>query len=112
MEGCFTLKYGLGSSFYTRSKRYNYLLGFSEDSWWPMPIEAMVEKAMKLIEAGRVERLDEVHYNVVGDHGTYSVAVSRNGRVSCSCPGFQGRGKCSHSTAVVILTQFKRKGGP
>lgn len=92
--------------------RYDYLPGFDEDSWWPMPIEAMVEKAMRLVEAGRVERLDDVHFNVVGDHGTYSVAVSREGRVSCSCPGFQSRGKCSHSTAVVILTQFKRRGGP
>jgi hypothetical protein len=44
-----------------------------------MPIEAMIEKAMRLVEAGRVERLDDVHFNVVGDHGTYSVAVSRGG---------------------------------
>jgi len=35
-----------------------------------MPVERMVEKARKLLESGKVERLDFGLFNVVGDHGT------------------------------------------
>lgn len=78
-----------------------------------MPLEVMIDKAMRLVEAGRVERLDERRFNVVGDHGTYLVVRSRDGRVSCSCPGFLSRRRCSHSAAVVIMTEFsRRRGGP
>jgi len=72
-----------------------------------LPIEIMVDKALKLLKSGRVERLDGDRYNVVGNHGTYSVVV-RGGRVMCNCPGFQSRGKCSHSSAVTILRTRKR----
>ena len=70
-----------------------------------MPLEAMVDKALRLVKAGRVERLDGEWFNVIGDHGTYTVAQARDGRVSCNCPGFQSRGRCSHSAAVLILTR-------
>ena len=72
----------------------------------------MVDKAMRLIKAGRVERLDGRRFNVVGNHGTYLVVRSRDGRVSCSCPGFLSRGRCSHSAAIVIMIKLGRKGGP
>lgn len=69
-----------------------------------MSIEAMIDKALKLIAAGRVERLGPQRFNVVGDHGTYNVVQAPNGSVSCSCPGFRSRGRCSHSEAVKIMT--------
>jgi hypothetical protein len=72
-------------------------------------LEVMVDKAMRLIKAGRVERLTERRYNVIGDHGTYSVVKTKDGKVSCSCPGFQRRGRCSHSTAVMIMSNMSSR---
>jgi len=78
-----------------------------------MPLEAMIEKAMRLVKAGRVERLAGGRFNVVGDHGTYFVVRAPDGKISCSCPGFQSRGQCSHSAAVMIMTEIpKRPQGP
>lgn len=68
-----------------------------------MSIGRMVEKAVRLVERGRIERISNDKYNVIGDHGTYTVSVSFDGRVSCTCPGFQSKGMCSHSAAVIIL---------
>ncbi len=62
-----------------------------------------MEKAVKLVEGRRIERISEERYNVIGDHGTYTVSVSLDGRVSCTCPGFQSKGMCSHSAAVILL---------
>ncbi len=66
----------------------------------------MIEKAKRLVEAGRVERIGPNRFNVVGDHGTYNVVKAPDGRISCSCPGFRSRGRCSHSAAVMIMTEF------
>jgi len=72
-------------------------------------IDRMIEKAWKLVRSGRVERISEDTFNVVGDHGTYTVTLSADGRVVCNCPGFLSRGRCSHSTAVIILTRLLRR---
>ena len=72
-----------------------------------MPLYKMLDKAERLLKAGRIERLDTGHYNVIGDHGTYTLVV-RDGRVYCSCPGYQEKGVCSHSLAVMKLTQSPR----
>jgi hypothetical protein len=70
----------------------------------------MIEKALKLLKTGRVERLDQRRFNVIGDHGTYTVVQGYDGKINCNCLGFQKRGRCSHSTAVFIFTkQSKRK---
>ncbi len=71
-----------------------------------MPLDAMIEKAQRLLKAGRVERIGPQRFNVVGDHGTYNVVQAPDGRISCSCPGFRSRGRCSHSAAVMIMTGF------
>jgi len=73
-----------------------------------MPVDRMVEKAKKLLDSGRVERLNGGHYNVVGNHGTYSVVMNNKGEVRCNCPGFRSRGRCSHSLAVILLTMKRR----
>lgn len=74
-----------------------------------MPLDEMVEKAWKLIRSGRVERLDHERFIVVGDHGTYTVTLTGSGKISCNCPGFSSRGRCSHSAAVIVLTEFQHK---
>jgi len=73
-----------------------------------LTLDKMIEKAWKLLESGRVERIGIDSYNVVGDHGTYLVVRDASGRVSCNCQGFLKKGKCSHSTAVIMLTKLKR----
>lgn len=63
----------------------------------------MVKKAQKLLKSGRVERLNYESFNIIGDHGTYTVVQSYEGETSCNCPGFREKGRCSHSLAVMIL---------
>jgi len=71
----------------------------------PLSLDRMIEKARKLVESGRVERLDGGRFNVIGDHGTYTVVQTFEGKVTCNCPGFLRVGRCSHSAAVILLTQ-------
>ncbi len=73
-----------------------------------MYVEVMIDKALRLLESGRVERLEGDSYNVIGNHGTYNV-VARDGKVMCTCPGFQSRRQCSHSSAVTILRSRRRR---
>ena len=73
-----------------------------------MSLDKMIEKAQRLLRSGRVERIDGNRFNVVGDHGTYTVVQTLNGRVVCNCPGFISKGKCSHSAAVIILTRLSK----
>jgi predicted nucleic acid-binding Zn finger protein len=77
-----------------------------------MPIDRLYEKAKKLVESNRVESLSQGIYNVMGDHGTYTVVQNYAGKLSCSCPGFMNKARCSHVTAVIILTKMKRKQKP
>jgi hypothetical protein len=74
-----------------------------------LPIEVMVDKALKLLKSRRVEHIGQERFNVVGDHGTYNVVRSIDGKISCNCPGFISRGRCSHATAVQILAIRKQK---
>ena len=73
----------------------------------PLPLDAMIEKAQRLLKGGRVERLGGSRFNVIGDHGTYNVVQNMEGETRCNCPGFSARGRCSHSAAVMILTQLR-----
>jgi predicted nucleic acid-binding Zn finger protein len=74
-----------------------------------LSLERMMDKALKLLESGKVERLDTGMFNVVGDHGTYIVVETYDGKISCNCPGFVKKGMCSHSAAVKILKTRSRK---
>jgi len=74
-----------------------------------LPIDRMIEKAWILIESGRIEQIGDDSWSIIGDHGTYTVARDYEGKVSCDCPGFRSKRKCSHSTAVIILTKLKHR---
>jgi hypothetical protein len=74
-----------------------------------LSIEIMIDKALRLIQSGRIERIDRDRFNVIGNHGTYNV-VARNGKVTCTCQGFQNRRRCSHSSAVTILLSQRKSG--
>ena len=64
-----------------------------------------MEKAYDLMQKRRVEQIGHGVYNVVGDHGTYTVAQKIDGTVNCNCPGFIRRRRCSHSLAVLMLNR-------
>jgi uncharacterized Zn finger protein len=51
-------------------------------------------------------------YNVIGDHGTYTVAEDYTGKLSCNCQGFLTKHQCSHIVAVMLLTKKKRQQKP
>lgn len=73
-----------------------------------MSLNRMVEKARRLLESGRVEHIGGGRYNVIGDHGTYTVAQDYKGKITCNCPGFRSKGRCSHSAAVIMLTKISK----
>lgn len=72
-------------------------------------IDIMMEKAFKLVKQGRVHKTDVEQYEVVGDHGTYTVVRTPDGTLHCSCLGFMQRKKCSHVGAVVIFESRRRE---
>ncbi|MDH5438993.1 MAG: SWIM zinc finger domain-containing protein [Candidatus Bathyarchaeota archaeon] len=74
-----------------------------------MPLDKMIEKARKLIRSGRIEYTGDGLYNVIGDHGTYTVARKIDGTVTCSCPGFIEKKRCSHSLAVILSSRGHRE---
>lgn len=65
-------------------------------------VQRLFEKAIRLIEEGRVVQISPLMFYVVGDHGKYFVHVN-NGIVRCLCPGYKRRGFCSHIIAVLLL---------
>ncbi|MCS7112795.1 MAG: SWIM zinc finger family protein [Nitrososphaerota archaeon] len=72
-----------------------------------MPLDVMVEKAFRLVRDGKIEEIGEGRFNVVGDHGTYTVQMSPIGRLTCNCQGFSRRKMCSHVAAVIIYRDLK-----
>jgi len=74
-----------------------------------LPVNRLLEKAKRLVESHRVESLSQGVYNVIGDHGTYTVVQDYTGKLSCSCPGFLKKARCSHVTAVMLLSKVKRR---
>jgi hypothetical protein len=81
----------------------------SKNKSWVKDRDVLYEKAIKLAQSGRVEFLDNGIYNVIGDHGTYTVALNHEGKLSCNCPGFMQKGVCSHITAVSLITRKRRR---
>jgi predicted nucleic acid-binding Zn finger protein len=77
-----------------------------------VPVDRLYEKAKRLVESRRVEALGQGVYNIIGDHGTYTVVQDYTGKWSCSCPGFMKKANCSHVAAVMILTRMKRRQNP
>ena len=74
--------------------------------------DPLFEKARKLVDSGRVEFLGNGVYNVIGDHGTYTVAEDYTGKLSCNCQGFLQKKQCSHAVAVMLLGKKRRRQRP
>jgi hypothetical protein len=70
--------------------------------------ETIAAKAARLLVAGRVRvRLADEHSRVVadveGDHGTYTVRRTAEGRWSCPCPAGRHGHDCGHVAAVRLV---------
>jgi len=68
----------------------------------------MYEKAVHLVQSRRVEFLDNGVYNIIGDHGTYIVVKDFTGKLSCNCPGYLQKQRCSHVKAVELMAGRRR----
>ncbi|MCW4017370.1 MAG: SWIM zinc finger family protein [Candidatus Bathyarchaeota archaeon] len=75
----------------------------------PRRSDVMYEKARKLVYSRRVEFLGNGAYNVIGDHGTYTVVQDYTGKLSCNCQGYLQKQMCSHIAAVALLTKSRHR---
>ena len=56
------------------------------------------------------QEIEDQVFQVLGSKGAiYQVSLGRNGRASCSCPGYQFRGRCKHADGV-MEDQTKKRG--
>lgn len=78
-------------------------LGGASDKGTKVPggtrTETISEKAVRLFRAGRVRHIKGDQYEVVGDSGTYTVDLYRDG---CNCPAGENHQPCSHEQAAEI----------
>ncbi|MEM0023235.1 MAG: SWIM zinc finger family protein [Thermofilaceae archaeon] len=69
---------------------------------------SMVSKAAWLIKEGRVVKISDLMYYVMGRKNRHIVRVVGDA-LSCTCPGFRGRGICSHVIAVSTIMKLGSK---
>jgi len=62
-------------------------------------LQAIIDKANRLVHSNRVLQIKSDVYLVQGTTGLRKVLVKGNS-VKCDCKGFRERGLCSHSLAV------------
>jgi hypothetical protein len=65
----------------------------------------LVSKAAWLIHEGRIVRISDVLYYVVGRKNRHLVRVE-GGKLSCTCNGYRERGICSHTIAVSTIMRL------
>lgn len=68
----------------------------------------MIAKAAWLILDGRVVRISDVMYYVIGRQNRHIVTVEGD-RLRCTCEGFKERGVCSHVVAVSTVIWMTTK---
>ncbi|MCD6458750.1 MAG: hypothetical protein B6U95_06795 [Thermofilum sp. ex4484_82] len=74
----------------------------SSEAW-----QRMIEKAAWLISEGRIVKISNLLYYVIGRHSRHLVRVVDDSKLVCSCAGYKNRGVCSHVIAVSTLRKIK-----
>ncbi len=69
-------------------------------------LEKIINKAAWLLEDGRVVKISDVLYYVMGRKNRHMVRVE-GGKLYCTCPGFKEKGICSHVVAVSAVMEMK-----
>lgn len=65
----------------------------------------IIAKAAWLMHEGRIIKISDKMYYVVGRRNRHIVRVD-NGKLSCTCDGFRERNVCSHVIAVSTMIKF------
>lgn len=65
----------------------------------------LISKAAWLIHEGRIVKISDVLYYVVGRKNRHLVRIEGD-KLRCTCNGFRERGVCSHVIAVSTITRL------
>jgi len=68
----------------------------------------MINKAAWLLEDGRVIKISDYMFYVMGRRNRHIVKV-KDGKLSCTCLGFKEKGICSHIVAVSTLLKLNTR---
>ena len=69
-------------------------------------LRRMVDKAAWLIETGRVVRISNIMFYVMGKRNRHIVKIEGD-KLACTCPGYKDKGICSHVLAVMAILEMK-----
>lgn len=72
----------------------------------PKALQKIVDKAAWLIETGRVVKISDYMFYVMGRKNRHIVKVERDG-LACTCPGYKEKKVCSHVVAVMAVLEMK-----
>jgi len=72
----------------------------------PDAFQKIVEKAVWLIENGRVVKISDMMFYVMGRRNRHIVKVEGD-RLTCTCPGFKSKQLCSHVIAVSTILKMR-----
>ncbi len=67
----------------------------------------IINKAAWLLEDGRVVKISDYMFYVMGRKNRHIVKVE-NGKLICTCPGYREKGICSHVVAVSTLLKMDK----
>ncbi len=70
--------------------------------------QRIVNKAAWLLAEGRVTKISDVMFYVMGRKNRHIVKVE-NDQLTCTCPGFKEKNICSHIVAVSVFLGLKDK---
>jgi len=73
-------------------------------------VNRLVAKAAWLMHEGRVVKISDVLYYVIGRKNRHMVKVEGD-KLVCTCNGFKERGVCSHVIAVSTIRRLNLESG-
>ena len=72
----------------------------------PKALQKIVDKAAWLIDTGRVVKISDYMFYVMGRKNRHIVKIDENG-LTCTCPGYREKKICSHVVAVMAVLEMK-----
>jgi len=72
----------------------------------PKAVRKILDKAAWLIETGRVVKISDYMFYVMGRRNRHIVKIE-DGKLVCTCPGYRSKNVCSHVVAVMFVLEMK-----